>query len=410
MKWLVLIAFLLILPMINATECTDAGYICEDAHCGWYQEQVDLDCNSPPAGRPLFCCKEKAGPDTSLNIAPDVLDMDEVVSLHINLPYFADCNYTITSPQKVSRFAGSGGCGPTGVAYSFGKSSIEDQFGELTTGIWTVEVLANKPGYPDIVLEDTFVVPIAEEYVKTQCTINDGAGTCEFLGETYQLQANGCNEQVDVRIVYDDEVDNLLDVRQGSDFFVLSNDVEIQLSGSPCGKALHAFTFRSALETSCGNNICEVGEESGCSADCANLEVAPEPSSSTTCSVGCAYGTSCVAVGTRKDDSYCSSSMFVQQKQNGDGCDESYECLSNTCKNGVCRPICEGCMIENVCVPVGTRLESSFCSSNYVREAQHADATACVNNYECGSNVCVDSQCVPQGMFQKFLKWLSTIF
>lgn len=60
------------------------------------------------------------------------------------------------------------------------------------------------------------------------------------------------------------------------------------------------------------------------------------------CDTGCLYSDSCIPFGTRMaangTASYCDVVKKAMEPQKGDGaaCQNSYECASNYCSNGVC--------------------------------------------------------------------------
>jgi len=72
---------------------------------------------------------------------------------------------------------------------------------------------------------------------------------------------------------------------------------------------------------------------------------------------------------------------------------------------------CSGCTLEKQCYPFGYRKNGNFCSdiNNQFIEQKKADSS-CENNFECSTNLCIDSQCVSSGLWQKFVRWLSKIF
>ena len=68
-------------------------------------------------------------------------------------------------------------------------------------------------------------------------------------------------------------------------------------------------------------------------------------------------------------------------------------------------------MSENKCYPFGFRREGNFCSdkeSNFV--SQNKPESFCDNNFECSSNLCINSQCVSGSLWQKIMNWFSKLF
>ena len=124
----------------------------------------------------------------------------------------------------------------------------------------------------------------------------------------------------------------------------------------------------------------------------------------------------CLPVGTRlaKENVgfYCDIiKKVVRQKANNEKCQNSYECDSNVCKSNVCKPLCDGCLnSDNVCLPIGTRTEVEFCDVDSSFKSQKIENGQCNNNFECGSNLCVDNQCIEKGVFTKILGWFKGFF
>ena len=70
----------------------------------------------------------------------------------------------------------------------------------------------------------------------------------------------------------------------------------------------------------------------------------------------------------------------------------------------------DSCPFDGKCYPFGHRKSEKFCSdTGFFIEQLKGDAV-CENNFECSSNLCVDSQCISQGLFKKIMNWLSKLF
>ena len=68
---------------------------------------------------------------------------------------------------------------------------------------------------------------------------------------------------------------------------------------------------------------------------------------------------------------------------------------------------CErGCLNNEKCYNIGSRIENEFCSEDLVFVNQFEEDFKCLNNFECGSNVCVGEKCISLSLFQRFLNWL----
>ncbi|MDO8480226.1 MAG: thioredoxin domain-containing protein, partial [Nanoarchaeota archaeon] len=74
---------------------------------------------------------------------------------------------------------------------------------------------------------------------------------------------------------------------------------------------------------------------------------------------------------------------------------------------------CDGCFVDGRCLPIGTRIangEKRYCDAFNGMSAQKEGDASCQNSYECGSNLCVNSQCVSQGFLQKVMNWFAKLF
>ncbi|VVB83632.1 Uncharacterised protein [uncultured archaeon] len=71
---------------------------------------------------------------------------------------------------------------------------------------------------------------------------------------------------------------------------------------------------------------------------------------------------------------------------------------------------CNGCLMGETCVAFGYRFNETYCdlSKNFI--SQKKAETACDNNFECSSNVCVSGKCVNAGLLQRILDWFKSIF
>ncbi|MEK6927865.1 MAG: hypothetical protein AABX11_05525 [Nanoarchaeota archaeon] len=70
----------------------------------------------------------------------------------------------------------------------------------------------------------------------------------------------------------------------------------------------------------------------------------------------------------------------------------------------------DSCPLDEKCYPFGYRKANRFCSDNGAFVEQLEGSKNCENNFECGSNVCVNNQCVSQGLIDKILTWFSRLF
>lgn len=163
------------------------------------------------------------------------------------------------------------------------------------------------------------------------------------------------------------------------------------------------------------NNKCE--EVTNTNSRILKNECSEEETKVVTFCQGCQLDQSiCIPFGTRleKKDSayYCDiTNKMLEQKENKVSCQNSYECLSNNCKSGNCKPICEGCLNENNgCMPIGTRTEKQYCDADYSFKNQNLEDNNCNNNYECSSNICVNNKCISPSLLQKIIDWFKKLF
>ncbi len=70
----------------------------------------------------------------------------------------------------------------------------------------------------------------------------------------------------------------------------------------------------------------------------------------------------------------------------------------------------DSCPLDGKCYPFGYRKNGDFCSDTGSFAIQLNGDIVCENNFECSSNVCVDSMCVSEGVFKKMLDWFGKLF
>jgi hypothetical protein len=106
----------------------------------------------------------------------------------------------------------------------------------------------------------------------------------------------------------------------------------------------------------------------------------------------------------------------------------NWKCIpcSDGCYNGACigsnetpdfnvtiidpADLCEGCMLDEKCYSMGYRKSGKFCSDNQAFTDYRGTGASCDNNFECSSNLCVDSECISGGLFKSMLNWFKRIF
>lgn len=72
--------------------------------------------------------------------------------------------------------------------------------------------------------------------------------------------------------------------------------------------------------------------------------------------------------------------------------------------------ICSGCILGDKCVPIGYRANEKYCDITSEFLEQKEANLQCDNNFECSTNLCIDSQCVSGNTWQKFLRFFRRLF
>lgn len=102
----------------------------------------------------------------------------------------------------------------------------------------------------------------------------------------------------------------------------------------------------------------------------------------------------------------CSSPPVVVKDDEQDDQNTTFTTDSN-----VDAPVCiEGCKLGETCVPLGFRINNSYCASNKTISQQKGRGSNCENNFECSTDVCTDNQCQEKGLWQRFISWLRELF
>ena len=73
-------------------------------------------------------------------------------------------------------------------------------------------------------------------------------------------------------------------------------------------------------------------------------------------------------------------------------------------------PDCEGCVLNDKCYPFNHRKAELYCSieiNNW--ETQKPLGELCDDNFECGSNHCVEEKCIEMDFFTKILNFINWI-
>lgn len=163
----------------------------------------------------------------------------------------------------------------------------------------------------------------------------------------------------------------------------------------------------ACLRPTCGNGICEVGEED-CPEDCSKKEI---------CSDGTAYGKCSNSQPLFCDNGRLWNKCSVCGCMTGETCHPDGSCRSSSEDNIDEKPKPEpaechyGCLDTNDnCLPMGTRTFTQYCNIDKTLMNQLPADAPCNNNYECETNFCLEGRCTERGFFMKVMVWFKKLF
>jgi len=101
--------------------------------------------------------------------------------------------------------------------------------------------------------------------------------------------------------------------------------------------------------------------------------------------------------------------------------EEKCEIGKMLCPDDKCKEKCEinnltleecksGCIYGDKCLPIGVRVKGAYCSIDIILTNQLEADEKCENDFECKSNICIDSECVSEGVWKKFMGWFNRLF
>lgn len=70
----------------------------------------------------------------------------------------------------------------------------------------------------------------------------------------------------------------------------------------------------------------------------------------------------------------------------------------------------DSCPSDGKCYPFGYRKGGQYCSDDGAFRGQSQENAQCDNNFECSTNLCVDSRCMSSGIIRKILDWFRRWF
>ena len=97
----------------------------------------------------------------------------------------------------------------------------------------------------------------------------------------------------------------------------------------------------------------------------------------------------------------------------GENCPLGFPQQCASCPEICAEPIVEctsGCVLDDKCLPYGTRVEGRFCGLDSNMKGQSEEGAQCDNSYECSSNVCANSKCISGNLTERILNWFKKLF
>ncbi len=72
--------------------------------------------------------------------------------------------------------------------------------------------------------------------------------------------------------------------------------------------------------------------------------------------------------------------------------------------------VCRDCEKDGKCYPFNYRKGGEYCSIEQEFLPQLEAESSCENNFECSSNLCIDSECLSGSLWQKILRFFKRLF
>jgi len=98
---------------------------------------------------------------------------------------------------------------------------------------------------------------------------------------------------------------------------------------------------------------------------------------------------------------------------NRDNVDYVGICFAETSESAAEAACTNGCYVDDKCLPVGYRVLNGggkYCNAFDGIQPQLDGGESCQNNFQCGSNLCLQNQCVDQNLLQKVMNWFKRLF
>lgn len=437
-----------------------ANYTCEsfewkDANAKCCKEVLDLSIE----------------PEILLNKA--VYRQSDPFMVKLKLPYFSDCYYYFIDPFGNEVLVGSGGCG-NNIDFLIGEigSRLNELFGSPEYGTYKFKVIAKKKGYREIVKEKEFQYTMDYPAKVHTCTVTNGEGECMFLGKNYKVKFSGCGDRVDLILSYPNgNTRSFKDFKVFSEAW-LEGSVRMILKGAPCYDAsIITLVFKKEVDISedgtyevLEGSYIDIGGASAFVKEISPTKVYILGETGQVCDLNvgetCKIGFSPVnhpavnhplsrlnltrnlkiTLNSIREDSASitvrktleviqiipreEKPLEVKKKESKEVFpkegEETFKVIEvpekevpkeKLKKEKEVIILCRGCEYEEKCYPFGFRKDKAYCdyeTSTFV--SQKKSDSFCENNFECESNVCVDSKCISSGFLQQVINWFRKIF
>lgn len=127
-------------------------------------------------------------------------------------------------------------------------------------------------------------------------------------------------------------------------------------------------------------------------------------------------GKTCVGDNCKED--ICDNQNLMEYYcSDNDRRSQGYDCLpEQICKDGACvkssgeSTLCNGCLSDKKCYPIGYRKDGNFCSDKGSFIKQLIPDKSCQNNFECSSNLCISGKCINPSLIERMFNWFRKIF
>ncbi len=401
--------------LIQASECEDAGYNCRDG-CFYGTETLmkNLSC-SYQGGRSELCCRtiganEDRGPCVDSDGGKDADIWGHTFNYVEDNPDF--CLVAGGSFRYVDE-------------YYCENNSINESIIECPLGC--------KNG-----------ACIKEGQIKN-CIIENGEGTCEFSGKTYNVKNVVCDGNITLEVSYDAVTSYSGELFLGGlTEFLLKDGTQIRAMSDLCSNSiiLSFEKYRELLTIiDYGTYRVYYGDKINFASVNAEIdEIAWALPGDTTPWIKINVNSFPESFNLKQNEERVFTYGAVNNPLSADlnikvisfGLDEGSPTksfatieLSPVETNEVLSPVetsgpvlrnessqnffCNGCDLESKCYPFGYRKSGRYCSDGreFIKQIQSG---FCDNNFECKSNLCVNDECISRNFIQKIIDFFKNLF